>query len=112
MLYFPPNLSSALHVANPQQFNHIIISSSKHSLITLNVSFIFSWLMGCPNAREAKHLSGWADGMLADSFEALLAALFMDRGFNAARALVMRLIEVRSPHAAGPDMNDLWGCAL
>ena len=55
---------------------------------------------------EAKHLSGWADGMLADSFEALLAALFMDRGFNAARDLVLRLIKVGFPpsdkHRNGP----------
>ena len=50
---------------------------------------------------EAKHLSGWADGMLADSFEALLAALFMDRGFNAAKTLVLRLIEVRLPLVLG-----------
>ena len=52
---------------------------------------------------EAKHLSGWADGMLADSFEALLAALFMDRGFNAAKRLVLRLIEVRPPPALGRE---------
>ena len=52
---------------------------------------------------EAKHLSGWADGMLADAFEALLAALFMDRGFNAARALVLRLIKVGSPLPAAQE---------
>ena len=54
---------------------------------------------------EAKHLSGWADGMLADSFEALLAALFMDRGFNAAKSLIMRLIEVNIPPAAEPHVE-------
>jgi len=46
---------------------------------------------------EAKHLFGWADGMLADSFEALLAALFLDRGHRAANSLIMRLIKVSLP---------------
>ena len=42
-----------------------------------------------------RSMSGYAGGMLADAFEALLGALFMDRGYPAARAFVLRLIEVR-----------------
>ena len=60
---------------------------------------------------EAKHLSGWADGMLADSFEALLAALFMDRGFNAAKTLVLRLIKVGCPVSSTRE-NSLSRCLL
>ncbi len=40
-------------------------------------------------------MSGYAGGVLADAFEALLGALFMDRGYSAARAFLLRLIEVR-----------------
>lgn len=50
-----------------------------------------------PAQWHAKHLVGWADGILADSFEALLAALYLDRGHQAAKVYVLRLIEV-SPH--------------
>ncbi|BDA44828.1 probable ribonuclease 3 at C-terminar half [Coccomyxa sp. Obi] len=38
-------------------------------------------------------MSGYAGGVLADAFEALLGALFMDRGYPAARAFLLRLIE-------------------
>ena len=44
---------------------------------------------------SAKHLLGWADGILADCFEALLGALFLDRGHRAARNFMLRAIEVR-----------------
>ena len=44
---------------------------------------------------SAKHLLGWADGILADCFEALLGALFLDRGHSAARNFMLRAIEVR-----------------
>lgn len=44
---------------------------------------------------SAKHLLGWADGLLADCFEALLGALFLDRGHRAARNFMLRAIEVR-----------------
>ena len=40
-------------------------------------------------------MSGYAGGVLADAFEALLGALFMDRGLPAARTFLLRLIEVR-----------------
>ena len=43
----------------------------------------------------ARHLVGWADGMLADSFEALLGALFLDRGYAAANAFMHRIYHVR-----------------
>ncbi len=42
-------------------------------------------------------MSGYAGGMLADAFEALLGALFMDRGYPAARAFLLRLVEVCTP---------------
>jgi ribonuclease-3 len=48
-----------------------------------------------------RSMSGYAGGMLADAFEALLGALFMDRGYPTARAFVLRLIEVR-PSPAPP----------
>ena len=42
--------------------------------------------------------SGWANGLLADAFEALLAAVYLDRGFSAARGFLLRLIEVPCSH--------------
>lgn len=39
--------------------------------------------------------AGYAGGLLADAFEALLAALYLDRGMPAARAFLLRLIEVQ-----------------
>jgi dsRNA-specific ribonuclease len=43
---------------------------------------------------EAGWGSGFAGGLLADAFEALLAALYLDRGLPAARAFLLRLFEV------------------
>ena len=43
-----------------------------------------------------RNLSGFAGGALADTFEALLAALYKDRGYLAARAFVLRLVRVRA----------------
>ena len=45
-------------------------------------------------------MSGYAGGMLADAFEALLGALFMDRGYPVARAFVLRLVEVCPLHCS------------
>ena len=52
-------------------------------------------------------MSGYAGGVLADAFEALLGALFMDRGLPAARAFLLRLIEVR-PRRHAPMQSLGW----
>jgi len=47
------------------------------------------------------------DGLLADSVEALLGAVFLDGGFDAARELVLRLLGPRFPETAcAPPAKD------
>ena len=47
------------------------------------------------------------DGLLADAFEALLGAVFLDGGFSAARELVLRVLGPRFPEtASAPPARD------
>jgi ribonuclease-3 len=47
------------------------------------------------------------DGLLADSLEALFGAVFLDGGFDAARELILRLLEPRFPEtASAPPAKD------
>ncbi len=47
------------------------------------------------------------DGLLADAFEALLGAVFLDGGFSAARKLVLRVLGPRFPEtASAPPARD------
>lgn len=57
--------------------------------------------------RGEEHNGGrYRASILADAFEALLAAIYLDGGMEAARDFVLPFIREQVPHASGVDLHD------